>query len=323
MAVYPNLAELKQEQYANSTLGGYSAAQSNYDRIMPMPTSAGPSGYGSVTKEGQKTPFQVASGGMSGAAPTMIKAPTLSPPPGAGQPIAVTPTPAAREGVITSNDGMIGNWANQGIYGIGTNAGGSDYAKYSDYFDLFGKNNDWENYQDQVTGKYGDAVRMNSGDVWVGGEGGSMQHQASANIDWSKMPGQGMTKAGRLDSVTRANDAGSLIDPNKRVWDPNYGWVTPKNNIRDDHNWAEKLAGNGALMASLAMGGLMGVGLPAGMLAAGVKAGFGAMPGLTNGNWQSSLMNLAGAGLGSYYNVDPRLIAAGKTAAGYALNGKG
>jgi hypothetical protein len=154
--------------------------------------------------------------------------------------------------------------------------------------------------------------------VWSGGEGGSMTTQR--NIDWGSMPNQGKTKFGQIGTqaatITSLDD---VDDKNAVYFDPAYGWVTPKGNIKDNHNWFGKIGSNGALIASLAMGGLMGVGLPAGLMASGVKAGMGLLPSIGQGEFDPYKLAITAAGLGAgAMGVDPKLIAAGKIGAGMA-----
>lgn len=132
--------------------------------------------------------------------------------------------------------------------------------------------------------------------VWTGGEGGSMSSQRI--IDWDALPNKGMTKYGRIgEQVARINDTKNLNNADMVYFDPAYGWVTPKQNLKDNHNWFGKIAGNGPLIASLAMGGLMGAALPVGALASGVKTAFNMAPSLASGkiNPVNIALGLAGS----------------------------
>jgi hypothetical protein len=133
------------------------------------------------------------------------------------------------------------------------------------------------------------------------GEDGMNRTQTWNEMNWDALPNKGVTKYGKIgeDAILVKNING-LNDKNQVYFDDNYGWVTHKSNVSQDHNWLHTIGSNGALMASLAMGGLMGVALPAGMIAAGVKGAMGAAPGMMNGDWKSAAAGLVGSGLGSY-----------------------
>ena len=181
-----------------------------------------------------------------------------------------------------------------------------------------GTHDDFYNaYVQGDTSKYGDAIKME--DVWVGGEGGSNQTQKI--IDWEKLPNQGNTKYGRIgEQVVKVNNPEYIKNKDLISFDPAYGWITPKGNEVIEHNFVGDIGGNGAMIAGLAMGGLMGVGLPAGALAAGVKAGFNALPGVFGGDWKNAAIGLAGAGAGAA-GLPSWVVPAAKTAYSVATNG--
>lgn len=281
--------------YTTSGLGGYSAAQNAFDGMNLDMRNKMQAWQAQQAPQPSQQPQQGAPAPSPVAAIAPVKA----------QPAAVTPPPAANGGYLPASawdpnkvGKLNGIWDYTRNYQNDTglaNRPTDEYAPYVNYL---------ENTQS--------------------GEDGMTRTQTWNEMNWDALPNKGVTKFGKIgEQAVRVNNPEYLNDKSMMYFDPDYGWVTHKSNIQNDDNWLEKLAGNGALMASLAMGGLAGVGLPAGAIAGGVKAGMGALPGVFKGDWQSALMNLAGAGLGSYYGVDPRIIAAGKTAAGYALNGKG
>ncbi len=160
--------------------------------------------------------------------------------------------------------------------------------------------------------------------VWSGGEGGSMTSQRI--IDWDALPNKGMTKYGRIgEQVARINDTKNLNNADMIYFDPAYGWVTPKANVKQaDKNIIGKIGSNGAMMASLAMGGLMGVALPAGMIATGVKTAMNTAPALAKGDYKSAAAGLVGGALGAgaqAMNLPSWVVPAAKTAYGVAKNG--
>lgn len=186
-------------------------------------------------------------------------------------------------------------------------------------------------FDPQREGKYERAFDYLSGGInadtiqnqgqWIGGEGGSYQDNfvdtrdhgnltgmvsikgkdyggedaigkgPSYQLEYEKMPNKGMTKFGRIDQVYRVQGLGDVINPSAVVWDDNYGWVTPMKNRKP--RFADKY---GPAIASLAMGGLMGAALPAGMLTNAVKLGFNSMPALAKGNINPVNLGLGLAG---------------------------
>lgn len=145
-------------------------------------------------------------------------------------------------------------------------------------------------YQDNFVdtrdhGKFTGMVDVSGRDY--GGEaatGGGPKYQ----LNYEKMPNQGMTKVGRIDQVFKVDTLNDVINPNAVVWDDNYGWVTSKKNRKP--TLGDKL---GPAIASMAMGGLMGAALPAGVLTTGVKTAFNMAPSLASGKF-----NPVNAGLG-------------------------
>lgn len=206
----------------------------------------------------------------------------------------------------------------------------------------------YEGVFDYLNGNIDGSQIQNQGQ-WVGGEGGSYQdnfvdtrdhgifkdavsmtgrdyggedavgHGPGYQLDYTKLPNNGMTKFGRVDQVYQVKNLDDVLNKNAVEWDDNYGWVTPLKNRAP--RFADKF---GPMVASLAMGGLMGAALPAGMLTQGVTQGLKAMPGLVNGNFNpiGLATNLAGSYLGGM-GVPSWMIQAGKAGAGMLTSNKG
>lgn len=171
-------------------------------------------------------------------------------------------------------------------------------------------------YQDNFVDTYDhgilkDAVSMTGRDF--GGED-AIGHGPGYQLDYLKLPNQGMTKFGRIDQVYQVNGLDDVLNPNAVVWDDNYGWVTHKANRKP--RLGDKI---GPAIASLAMGGLMGAALPAGMATSLFKTGFNAMPGLAKGNINpvNLGLGLAGSFAGSL-GVPSWVVPAAKTGIGLA-----
>jgi hypothetical protein len=152
-------------------------------------------------------------------------------------------------------------------------------------------------YQDNFVdtrdhGIFKDAVSMTGRDY---GNESAVGHGPGYQLNYEKLPNQGMTKFGRIDQVYQVKGLGDVLNPNAVEWDDNYGWVTSLKNRKP--RFADKF---GPMIASLAMGGLMGAALPAGALATGVKTAFNLAPNVAKGNYQNALMGLAGSALGSF-----------------------
>lgn len=149
---------------------------------------------------------------------------------------------------------------------------------------------DWE--KDNPNHKY-----FSTSTNWVGGEGGSMQTQRE--VDWASLPNQGNTKYGRIgENAATIKDINTVQNKNAVYFDPAYGWVTPKANLKTSA--MNKVMGNGAMIAGLAMGGLMGVGLPVGGITSGLKYGFKAMPSLASGRFDPVSLGLGALGASGY-----------------------
>lgn len=175
-------------------------------------------------------------------------------------------------------------------------------------------------YQDNFVdtrdhGIFKDAVSITGRDYdGEAATGGGPKYQ----LDYTKLPNQGMTKFGRIDQVYQVKNINDVLNPQAVVWDDNYGWVTSRQNRKP--RLGDQI---GPGIASLAMGGLMGAALPAGMLSSGVKTGFGALPQIAKGNYQGAGLSLLGAGLGAFgqgigMEVPKWVIPAAKT--GYQLS---
>jgi len=149
---------------------------------------------------------------------------------------------------------------------------------------------DWE--KDNPNHKY-----FTEDAVWSGGEGGSMTTQK--NVDWASLPNQGNTKYGRIgENAATIKSLDAVQNPNAMYFDPAYGWVTPKSNLKQ--STMNKVMGNGAMIAGLAMGGLMGAALPAGAITSAVKYGFKALPSLASGSFDPVSLGLGALGAGGY-----------------------
>jgi hypothetical protein len=165
-------------------------------------------------------------------------------------------------------------------------------------------------------GVFKDMVSVSGRDY--GGEaatGGGPKYQ----LEYEKMPNKGMTKLGRIDQVYQVKNERDVLDPRGIVWDNNYGWVTSLKNRKP--RFADKY---GPMIASAAMGGLMGATLPVGALTTGVKTAFNAAPGLANGNWKSAAAGVAGAALGAGatgMGLPDWIVPATKAGVGIAVNG--
>lgn len=145
---------------------------------------------------------------------------------------------------------------------------------------------DWE--KDNPNHKY-----FSESSNWVGGEGGSMQTQKE--VDWASLPNQGMTKYGRIgENVATIKNIDAVQNKNAVYFDPAYGWVTPKQNLKQ--STMNKVMGNGAMIAGLGMAGLMGVALPVGAITSGVKYGFKALPSLASGRFDPISLGLGALG---------------------------
>lgn len=180
-------------------------------------------------------------------------------------------------------------------------------------------------------GKYEGAFDYLSGGIstgienqgqWVGGEGGSYQdnfvdtrdHGALSGmvkvgsrdygnesaigsgpkyeLDYEKLPNKGMTKAGRIDQVYRVEGLNDVINPNLVIWDDNYGYITDKRNRKP--RLGDMV---GPMVASLAMGGLMGAALPAGIAASGVKAAMSVAPSVSRGKFDPVSLGMTALGV--------------------------
>lgn len=201
----------------------------------------------------------------------------------------------------------------------------------------------YEQSFDYLSGGIGTDTIQNQGQ-WVGGEGGSYQdnfvdtrdhgnmsgmvsvkgkdsggedaigHGPSYQLEYDKMPNHGMTKFGRIDNVYRVENINDVFDPNAVIWDDNYGWVTSKKNRKP--RFADKV---GPAVASLAMGGLVGAALPAGLLTSGVKLGFNSLPALAKGNINPVNLGLGLAGaFAPSMNIPSWVVPAAKTGIGLA-----
>jgi hypothetical protein len=151
-------------------------------------------------------------------------------------------------------------------------------------------------------------------------------HNIQKHVEWDKLPNQGVTKFGRIgEEAVRVNSPKDLNNADMLYFDPAYGWVTHKSNIKKaDKNIIGKIGSNGPLMASLAMGGLMGVALPAGMVASGVKTAFNTAPALAKGDYKAAAAGLVGGALGAGaqgMGVPSWVVPAAKTAYGVAKKG--
>ncbi len=148
----------------------------------------------------------------------------------------------------------------------------------------------WE--QEHPSAKY-----IKNEDVWTGGEGGSMSTQK--NVDWNALPNQGKTKYGQIgEKAVTIKSLEGIQNKDQIYFDPAYGWVTPKSNLKQ--STMNKVMGNGAMIAGLAMGGLMGAALPAGAITSAVKYGFKALPSLASGNFDPVSLGLGALGASGY-----------------------
>lgn len=164
-----------------------------------------------------------------------------------------------------------------------------------------------------------------------GVQGNGIQTQ----YDFSKMPktvfGGDVSKMQTLGTGAQPNfksDLGAqtqhIVDPSKVKWDPNYGWITPQDNIKTQQKDA---GGAFGFMDKYGMGiglGLMSMGL-ASPLATALTAGFGGLKNYGDtGNWKQALLGAApgliGGGIGmSGLQLPPGVAEALK----YAKYGKG
>ena len=91
----------------------------------------------------------------------------------------------------------------------------------------------------QISDKYKDIVSLHH--QTGGGEDVSESMPTDINIDWSKLPNNGMTKFGRIDRTSAAEDPNtpvgkdqqSTLNNRKLAYnDPNFGWITPLSNVK-------------------------------------------------------------------------------------------
>lgn len=158
----------------------------------------------------------------------------------------------------------------------------------------------------------------------TGGEDPGRMEVSSLQSSWdtSKLPNEGKTVLGSdINNVWRVNDLDRVINKNAVVWDDNYGWITPMSNKK--LNTADTL---GPGIASLAMGGLMGAALPAGMITSGVKTAFSMAPSLAQGKLDPtsaalSLIGSYGGNLAGGMGLPDWVVPAAKTAYSVATNG--
>lgn len=200
------------------------------------------------------------------------------------------------------------------------------------------KEGKYEGAFDYLSGGIGTDTIQNQGQ-WVGGEGGSYQDNfvdtrdhgvlngmvsvkgrdtggedaigngPSYELQYDKMPNQGMTKFGRIDNVYRVQGLGDVIDPRGVVWDDNYGWITSKANRKP--RFADKY---GPMIATAAMGGLMSTALPAGLLSKVVSSGFKALPSVASGNFSPVGLGLSALGtVGGSLGIPSWVVPAVKT----------
>ena len=155
-------------------------------------------------------------------------------------------------------------------------------------------------YTQGDTSKYGDAIKME--DVWVGGEGGANQTQK--HIDWSKLPNEGMTKYGRIgEQVVKVNNPEYIKDKSKIVFDPAYGWVTPKGNEVIEHNLVGQImkpSNVAPMMMAGAFGGLAGIAGLGGLAGSAIKAVPGLVTSAANGSFNPMSLGLSALGASGY-----------------------
>lgn len=192
-----------------------------------------------------------------------------------------------------------------------------------------------------------DASSIQNQGQWVGGEGGSYQdnfvdtrdhgifkdavsmtgrdyggedaigHGPGYQLDYTKLPNNGMTKFGRIDQVYQVKGLDDVLNPNAVIWDDNYGWVTSRANRKP--RFADKV---GPGVASLAMGGLMGVALPAGLAGGLVKTGMGIAPSISQGKFDPVSIGMSLAGnIGGSMGLPGWVVPTAKTAYGVATQG--
>lgn len=200
------------------------------------------------------------------------------------------------------------------------------------------KEGKYEGAFDYLNGNIDGSLIQNQGQ-WVGGEGGSYQdnfvdtrdhgifkdavsmtgrdyggedaigHGPGYQLDYTKLPNNGMTKFGRIDQVYQVKGLDDVLNPNAVVWDDNYGWVTSRQNRKP--RFADKF---GPMIATAAMGGLMSTALPAGLLSKVVSSGFKALPSVASGNFSPVGLGLSALGtVGGSLGVPSWVVPAVKT----------
>jgi hypothetical protein len=120
-----------------------------------------------------------------------------------------------------------------------------------------------------------------------GNEGSTGTTEMNWNIDYSRLPRQGMTALGRVDQVAPVQGQTNMINPRLVVNDPVYGPITPAWNFREDTTSGAALMGR--IVPAVAMSlfsGFMGAG-SAGALARGAVSGARIAGGLTGGGTSS------------------------------------
>jgi hypothetical protein len=107
-----------------------------------------------------------------------------------------------------------------------------------------------------------------------------------------------------------------LMNPGAKVWDENYGWITPKANLGNKKEARNDAITNGIIQSIMSFGmGPMGI-LPGGGIPGLASAAVGATKTFADsGNWKQALLNIApgliGAGLGGAgLKLPPELIQA-------------
>ena len=221
----------------------------------------------------------------------------------------------------------LGDWATNTSQVDFTDAGGGT-AKYRNIFDLgqrytpnitSGDNanvhydkpmlDDWSTWQPEEENLKGIvSARMEQ----AGGEGFDQGGGLKFDIDYSKLPNGGLTKFGLpVDQVIPIRSQKDLNDLRNRgmvVYDPNYGWITPRQNKKESL-WSSIPSA----AIQMAAGGFLGAGLGAGLMGLAGASGIGLSPTLASGLGNMGVSSLTsgkapGAGslaslAGSYFGL--------------------